>query len=206
MSFEDSVKDMMDSIISDASETTEKPAYNNPLYKKWFKSKTQSGFLAIKPWFDGMKFLIDIGKTSNEGKLESSTACYVEAADFAAYLKCIVSGTAENVYPASEKLGIPYPESFISYGGSIINGNPVSRIFKAQYWPAGENVDKSSFIWKSGHFKARKTDIGALIPDMKSPLSVDSIRVSRKDISTISYMLDMAMYSHVANNTDWYTK
>jgi hypothetical protein len=26
--------------------------YENDLYKKWFRSKTQSGFLSIRPWFN----------------------------------------------------------------------------------------------------------------------------------------------------------
>jgi hypothetical protein len=34
--------------------STEK-SYEKDLYKKWFRSKTQSGFLSIRPWFAGMK-------------------------------------------------------------------------------------------------------------------------------------------------------
>jgi len=101
-------------------------------------------------------------------------------------------------------MGTSTPESFVSYGGTSADGQPISRIFKAQYWQSGDNVDPSAFMWKIGHFKARKSDSGAFIPDMKSPISVDSIKVTRQDIVSISYLLDLALTSHVVNNTDWY--
>jgi hypothetical protein len=39
---------------------------------------------------------------------------------------------------------------------------------------------------------------------MKSPLSVDSIKVTRQDVVSISYLLDLSLVSHVTNNTEWY--
>jgi hypothetical protein len=42
------------------------------------------------------------------------------------------------------------------------------------------------------------------IPDMKSPLSVDSIKVTRQDVVSISYLLDLALLSHAVNTSDWY--
>lgn len=205
MSFNEEMNELMNGFESDnSSSSDDKPKYSTDLYKKWFKSKTQSGFLSIRPWFQGMKFGIDIGKTSSEGKLESSTNCFVDAVDFAAYLKAIVHNVAVHNFPANDRLGLATPESFVSYGGGNINGQPVSRIFKSQYWQSGETIDSSSFIWKVGHFKARKSDTGAFIPDMKSPISVDSIKVTRQDIVTISYLLDLSLTSHVANNADWY--
>ena len=39
---------------------------------------------------------------------------------------------------------------------------------------------------------------------MKSPISVDSIKVTRQDICSISYLLDLALTSHVSNNPNWY--
>lgn len=178
--------------------------YQQDLYKKWFRSKTQSGFLAIRPWHQALKMKIDIGKTSSEGKLLSSTAVFVDAVDFAAYLRSISNGTAPVNYPQNERLGSPTPESFVSYGGATIDGKPVSRIFKAHYWQSGEEYDTTSFVWKCGHFAARKSDSGAFIPDMKSPLSVDQIKVTRQDICSISYLMDLSMISHVTNNQDWY--
>lgn len=202
MSFEASVEEFLDSL--EEKPVQDKANYESPLYKKWFRSKTQSGFISIRPWFQGMKFSVDIGKTSSDGKLESSTACFVDAVDFAAYLKSIINGTALNNFPANDRAGTAHPESFVSYGGAIINSNPVSRIFKCQYWTSNDVIDPSAFIWKSGHFKARKSDSGAFIPDMKSPLSVDSIKVTRQEIVSISYLLDLCLQSHVSNNIDWY--
>jgi hypothetical protein len=203
MSIEANVEEFLESLDSDNQD--DKPKYNNTLYKKWFKSKSQSGFVSIRPWFQGMKFSIDIGKTNPSGKLESNTNCFVDAIDFAAYLKAITNGTATLNFPANDRLGLSNPESFVSYGGTMTAaGQPISRIFKCQYWQSGDNVDSSAFIWKAGHFKARKSDSGAYIPDMKSPLSVDSIKVTRQDIVSISYLLDLSLISHVANNTEWY--
>lgn len=203
MSIEENVEEFLESLDSDNQD--DKPKYTNTLYKKWFKSKTQSGFVSIRPWFQGMKFSIDIGKTNASGKLESNTNCFVDAIDFAAYLKAITNGTAALNFPANERLGLATPEAYVSYGGTMTAaGQSISRIFKCQYWQSGDNVDTSAFIWKAGHFKARKSDSGAFIPDMKSPLSVDSIKVTRQDIVSISYLLDLSLVSHVTNNTEWY--
>lgn len=179
--------------------------YDQDLYKKWFRSKTQSGFLSIKPWYQGLKFKIDIGKTSPDGKLLGSTMVFVDAIDFAAYLDSVVNGTAFVNFPANEKNGSPTEESFVSYGGGIIESKPISRIFKSHYWQnSDKSYDPKAFVWKCGHFAARKTESGAFIPNMSSPLSVDSIKVTRQDIVSISYMLKLSLTSHVTNNPDWY--
>jgi hypothetical protein len=202
------VEEFIESFTSNNNEPkilSEEKKYDQDLYKKWFRSKTQSGFLSIKPWYQGLKFKIDIGKTSPDGKLISSTMVFVDAVDFAAYLKSISIGTASVNYPQNDKAGVPTAEGFVSYGGGIIEQKPVSRIFKAHYWQNADNTfDSSAFAWKCGHFAARKTDSGAFIPDMKSPISVDSIKVTRQDILSISYMLDLSLVSHVTNNSDWY--
>lgn len=184
--------------------TIDNKDYHQDLYKKWFRSKTQSGFLSIRPWHQALKMRIDIGKTSAEGKLLSSTAVFVDSIDFAAYLRSVANLTASRNYPMNERMGAPTEESFVSYGGAMIDGKPVSRIFKSHYWQSGETFDKESFVWKCGHFVARKSDSGAFIPDMKSALSVDSIKVTRQDICSISYLMDLSMISHVTNNQDWY--
>jgi hypothetical protein len=179
-------------------------SYEKDLYKKWFRSSSQSGFLAIRPWHKALKMKIDIGKTSSDGKLLSSTAVFVDAVDLAAYIKSVTLGTASLNYPANERLGSPTDESFVSYGGSMVDGKPVSRIFKAHYWQSGETYDSSSFVWKCGHFAARKSDSGAFIPDMKQLISADSIKVSRQEISSISYLMDLSMISYVTDNPEWY--
>lgn len=185
------------------SSSEEQKSYSQDLYKKWFRSKTQNGFLSIKPWMEALKLKIDIGKTSPDGKLISSTNVFVDTIDFAAYLKSIVSGTSKEIYTVNEKMGLPSLESFASYGGAKIDGKPVSRIFKAHYWTNGESFDETCFVWKCGHFNARVSDTGAFIPDMKNPLSVDFIKVTRQDISSISYIVDLAMVSYVSQDINW---
>jgi len=179
--------------------------YEKDLYKKWFRSKTQSGFLSIRPWYQGLKFKLDIGKTSPDGKLISSTMVYLDAIDFSGYLNSIVIGIGSINFPANSKTGIPTDEGFVSYGGGIIESKPISRIFKSHYWQNSDNsFDSSAFVWKCGHFAARKTESGAFIPDMKSSLSVDSIKVTRSEIVSISHILNLSLISHVANKSDWY--
>ena len=182
----------------------ENKEFSTDLYKKWFRSKSQSGFLAIRPWFDALKFKIDIGKTSSDGKLLSSTNVFVDSIDLAAYLRSIANQTAVVNFPVNEKTNIPTPEGFVSYGGAVIEGKPLSRIFKSHYWQSGETFDSTSFVWKCGHFAAKKSDSGAFIPDMKQMISMDTIKVTRQDICSISYLLDLSLTSYVTNNTDWY--
>lgn len=189
-----------DDIKTDNSEKT----YEKDLYKKWFRSKTQSGFLSIRPWFAGMKFRIDIGKIDHGGKLASNTYVFVDAADFGAWLRAVCNGTAVTSYPANPKTGALTAESFVSYGGAEIQGKPISRIFKIHYWQSGETFDSDAFVFKTGHFNAKKTESGAFLPDMKSPLSVDSIKVTRQELQSISYMVDLALISYVANKSNWY--
>lgn len=205
MSEIDELEHMMSQVDEPVTSDTLQKEYEKDLYKKWFRSKTQSGFLSIRPWYQGLKFKLDIGKTSPEGKLLSSTMVFLDAIDFSAYLNSVVSGTASVNFPANDKTGIPTPEGFVSYGGGIIESKPISRIFKAHYWQNSDNTyDTNAFVWKSGHFAARKTDSGAFIPDMKSVLSVDSIKVTRTEIASISHMLNLSLISHVTNKSDWY--
>ena len=108
-------------------------------------------------------------------------------------------------YPSNDRLGIPTAEGFVSYGGGMLDGKPVSRIFKAHYWHSSDTYDSTSFVWKCGHFAARKSDSGAYIPDMKQMISSDSIKVTRQDVCSISYLIDLALNSYTSTNTDWYS-
>jgi hypothetical protein len=203
----DNVDEFLASI--DDNETTSSNSlqskdYDQDLYKKWFRSKTQSGFVSIRPWFEALKFKIDIGKTSSDGKLLSSTNVFVDACDFAAYLLSIANGTAHVNYPSNERMGVPTDEGFVSYGGGIVDGKPVSRIFKSHYWQSSDTHDQSSFAWKCGHFAARKSESGAFIPDMSKSLSVDMIKVTRSEIATISYKVNLALSSYSFSNKEWY--
>lgn len=185
------IEEFLGGLDEDPPSSSDQKSYEKPLYKKWFRSKAQSGFLTITPWVDALKLKIDIGKTSPEGKLLSSTNVFVDYIDFGAYLKSIVMGVGATNYPANDRMGVPSPEGFVSYGGGNINGKPVSRIFKCHYWKSGEQWDDSSFAWKTGHFEARKSESGAFLPNMSSPISVDSIKVTRQEICSISYIIDL---------------
>lgn len=203
----DNIDEFMSSLEEESIPVTkDTKEYQSDLYKKWFKSKSQSGFLAIRPWYEALKFKIDIGKTSPDGKLLSSTNVFVDAIDFGAYLRSIVNGTAETNYPPNSKMGVPTSEGFVSYGGAVVDNKPISRIFKAHHWHSNDTYDPTSFVWKCGHFAARKSDSGAFIPDMKQLISADMIKVTRQDVCSISYIVDMAISSYVANHTDWYEK
>lgn len=198
------IDSFMSSLDEEAPQNKTNQEYENDLYKKWFRSKNQSGFLAIRPWYQALKLKIDIGKTSSDGKLLSSTNVFVDAIDLAAYLRSIVVGTAENNYPPNPKMGVPTSEGFVSYGGAVVDNKPISRIFKAHHWQSNDEYDPTSFVWKCGHFAARKSDSGAFIPDMKQMISADLIKVTRQDVCSISYLVDLALNSYTANNTDWY--
>ena len=178
--------------------------YEKDLYKKWFRSKTQSGFISIRPWFAGMKFKIDIGRTGPDGKLMSSTNVFVDAVDFAAWLRAVVNGSAAKDFPANEKTGALTNESFVSYGGAEINNKPVSRILKIHHWQNGDLYDSSAFVFKAGHFEARKSDTGAFLPNMKAPISIDSIKITRQELHSISYLVDLSLASYVSNKVNWY--
>jgi hypothetical protein len=147
---------------------------------------------------------IDIGKISNDGKLAGNTHVFVDAVDFAAWLRSVINGTAKLAYKANAKTGVLTDEGFVSYGGAEVQGKPISRIFKIHHWQNNETFDQDAFVFKTGHFNAKKTDSGAFLPDMKSPISVDSIKVTRQELHSISYLVDLALSSHVTNKTDWY--
>lgn len=203
----DNIEQFMSSLEDNSSSDNSQNIsnYENDLYKKWFRSKTQSGFLALRPWYKALKLKVDIGKTSPDGKLISSTNVFVDIVDFAAYLRSVATVTASVNYPQNEKMGIPTNEGFVSYGGGMIDNKPVSRIFKAHYWQSGDAFDDTSFVWKCGHFAARKSDSGAFIPDMKQMISMDSIKVTRQDVCSISYLVDLALNSYTSTNTEWYS-
>ena len=178
------------------------------LYKKWFKSANASGFLSIKPLLNIGKFRIDIGATGQDSSLKSHTETFVDAILFAIYLRSVNAGTAENLYPSNAKMGVPTNEGIAFYGGGKNqDGKPISRIFKSHWWRKGENeYDKSSFVFKCGHFKANQSSSGAFLPDMSSPLSTDSIKVTRLEIAEISYRVDLCLSSYAATNEEWFNQ
>lgn len=178
------------------------------LYKKWFKSPSASGFISIKPLLKIGKFRIDIGATGSDASLKSHTETFVDSILFATYCKAVVGGYAKNLYKTNAKLGVPTDEGIVFYGGGTgPDGKPISRIFKSHYWRKGENdYDNSAFMFKCGHFKANKSSSGAFLPDMTSPLSTDSIKITRVEMAEISYRLNLAINSYACRNEEWFNE
>jgi hypothetical protein len=176
------------------------------LYKKWFKSPSASGFLSIKPILSIGKFRIDIGATGQDASLKSHTETFVDSILFATYLQTVTSGRGEVIYPANQKLGVTTSEGIVFYGGGTgQDGKPISRIFKSHHWRKGENeYDQTSFVFKCGHFKANKSSSGAFLPDMSSPLSTDSIKVTRVELAEISYRVDLCLNAYANSNLEWF--
>lgn len=171
----------------------EEKTFDDDVYKKWFRTKTKSGFLTLRTWLEAGKASIDIGEIAN-GTSEN-TIVWCDAVELATYLQAVTNGQGASLYPV--RYGLNEPEGFIHYGGSNSGNQPISRILKVSYWRTGSgdqaNVDSSAFAWKCGHFKARTSDTGAFIPDMKSPLSVNQIKIARSEMAVMSYRLNLAL-------------
>ncbi len=178
------------------------------LYKKWFKSPSASGFISIKPLLKIGKFRIDIGATGSDASLKSHTETFVDSILFATYCKAVVGGYAKNLYKTNAKLGVPTDEGIVFYGGGTgPDGKPISRIFKSHYWRRGESdYDDSAFMFKCGHFKANKSPSGAYLPDMTSPLSTDTIKITKVEMAEISYRIDLCLASHANSNPEWFVE
>ena len=178
------------------------------LYKKWFKSPSASGFVSIKPLLKIGKFRIDIGATGSVASLKSHTETFVDSILFATYLRAVIGGYAKTLYATNAKLGVPTDEGVAFYGGGTgPDGKPISRIFKSHYWRKGEDTyDSSAFVFKCGHFKANKSSSGAFLPDMSSPLSTDSIKITRVEMAEISYRVDLCLNSYANSNLEWFVE
>lgn len=182
------------------------PAYPHKvvLYKKWFKTASRGGFVSIKDALAITKVQIDIGEIDGSSALVNSTDVFVDAIVLSTYLKAVVEGYAETLYPSNSKLGVPTNEGIAFYGGSSSSGKPVSRIFKAHWWPNGkENYDSTSFIWKCGHFEAKPSSTGAFVPDMSKMISASSIKMSRQELAEVETRLRLALIGHTVNNFAW---
>lgn len=184
------------------SDVTEE--FQDDVYKKWFKTGSKSGFISINTWFEAGKVSVDIGETG-AGSLKGNTKVFTNAIEIATYLRAVYDGNAATLYP--ERRDGPTAESFVYYGGGQIEGKPVSRILKIHHWATGKgenkSFDTSAFVWKCGHFQARKTDSGAFIPDMSKPaLSVNLIKVTRKEMAEIHYRMDLALHAFAAREQD----
>lgn len=166
--------------------------YEPDIFKKFWKTKTSGGFVAVRPWFEAGKLSVDIGETSAGGGLVGNTLVWTPVFPFATYLKAIANNTAKSLYTNSQDS----PETFMYYGGSKTDIGPVSRILKVSYWP--NDTSGSAFQFKTGHFKAKESSTGAFLPDMKSPISTHSVKVTRTEIAEMSYIVDLSVVAFTA--------
>lgn len=186
--------------------------YSSEMYKKWFKSGTRQGFLSIVPWVEDADHTVGAGKISidigelESGKLKSHTQVWANVMDLSTFLYSVWMGTAEKLYPIREKGGLPTPESFSYYGGSIMDKKPVSRILKIHRWGTGKDspYDLNSFVWKTGHFEAKRSSTGAFIPDMDKPISANLIKVTRVEMAEISNRLQLTLAGHSSRHKEWF--
>lgn len=192
-------------LIDDAADSSEgNKNFSKELYKHWFKTKDRGGFLSISPWLEANKLTIDIGEIVG-GKV-TNTKVYANMMELYAYVRAVSEGKGVEKYPGGTTSNTN-PETYSSFGGSIKGGNPVSRILKIEYWNQGK--DTSSFAWKTGHFKGRKTDSGAILPvDMGSPISANLIKIPRIEMDKIYHLLHFTIQSYATTRMqrgeDWW--
>lgn len=146
------------------------------LYKKWFRTKTQSGFLTIRPWFAALKVSVDIGEINTaDNKIKSHTLTWVDMIPLIAHLRSTPTG------------------EFSAFGGARLDGKPISRIFKLE-----------DGTWKCGHFEAKESKTGAFIPDTAKPLSSNFIRMREPEEQEVLVRLEAALFGYAARNPEWY--
>lgn len=163
-------------ITPSPSSPDEKPRTSEVVVCKiWRKER----FASFSVWPEAAKAIIDIGQFgSGDGKLKSSTKCYLDIMDLYAYLHADVNGMLDRFYPAFDKDG------FVEYGGK----GAVSRVFKIHWWSQPKSgtdewfTDKNSRSIKCGHFEGKQQAGGAIMPIMTKPISVDSIKLSQKEL------------------------
>lgn len=185
---------------NDAS--VEEREFGADLYKKFYRGRAGGGFLTLRPWMEAGKVSIDVGAVTAEGKLRSSTVVWANLIDLAVYLRSVTTGVGARLYPVNARAGLPTEEAFASYGGDAAKA--VARVLKIHHWESGPGVfNDGAFAWKTGHFKGKVTATGAIIPDMAAVLSRDMIQVSRTEMATISYRVDLAISAYAASTPEW---
>lgn len=162
--------------------------FDDDLYKKWFRSKTQQGFLTVREWFEAGKVSVEIGELG-DGGVRQATKVFTNAIPLAVYLRAVVDGRASNLYPRD-----PSPETYITYGGGKVDGKTVARVLKVHHWKSGQDrYDERAFAFKTGIFEGTEQATGAIMPNMKAPISQNMIKVSRLEVAELSYRLDLGL-------------
>lgn len=151
------------------------------LYKKWFRTKSVSGFVSLRPWWEALKISVDIGDVEvSTQKMKSHTLVWVDAILLTAWLRT------------------PVRPDFVVYGGARVDGKPISRVFSI-------TDDKSGgFYWKTEHFEARASSTGAFVPDPQKKLSSNQIKMRAGEHAEILLRAEMGLFGHAARNPRWF--
>ena len=166
-----------------------------PVYKKWFRTRDRAGFLSVDPWLDAGKCAIDIGEVDPKtNSVKGHTQAWTDIVDLATFLQTVRDGRGSALYPKEE---------FMSYGGTRIDGVPVSRVLRIHPWESGGTVDATGFAWKTGHFDAKESGQGAFIPNMDKMRSSNLIKVTRVEMAEISYRLNLHLTGYVARTPEY---
>lgn len=165
----------------------QKNDYSSEVYKKWFRFGEKQGFLSIKPWLEAGKFLIDIGEI-NSGNLVS-TPSYQDAVRLSVMLDITADGRFGETYG---------DDGYIAYGGGMVKGEPVSRVFKVTHWVTNGKVDLTAFAFKNGLFEAKKTAQNAFIPDMQKPKSISTIKISLEEVREMAKRVNLSLTNFAA--------
>lgn len=182
--------------IVDLSQDQDKEHNNEELFKLWTRSKDNSRFISVKYFTDAQKYVIDVGLCKADNSLISSTAVFVNSITLLAYLKSVTNLTAKINYPAhkNSEMNLHTDESLAVFGGGKIDNKPIARIFKSHYWQNKDNsYDSGSFVWKCAHFDAKESATGAFIKAGGSPLSSNSIKLSRRNLAELEIVLSYHM-------------
>jgi len=193
----------LDTVDVEIEDNIEVREFTTELFKHWFKAAGNAGFMSITPWEAAGKFTIDIGKVNpGTDAVMSNTKCFVDGVLLNTYLRSIVNGKADLLYPKRPQC--PSNESLVVYGGSPAKKE--SRIFKVHHWGAKADSagSPSGFAWKCGLFGGKVSDTGAIEPDWNDRKSADMIRISRQQMHEIQYRLDVELRSWAARNPKWY--
>lgn len=173
----------------DQRNTTYQDVKYTQVYKKWFHSKSFGGFLSLRLWDETAMLNVDIGQTNEKNELVGNTSVWVPALKFNTYTRAVVSNSpvATAAFPS---------HNFAHYGGAMVEGKAVSRIFKVEYWDK-EGGLASGFRFKAGHFGATKTATGAYQPDTKMSLRRNEIKVTHQEMAEIAMRLDYAIVNAI---------
>ena len=167
------------------------------IFKKWFRTKNQTGFIGVRAAFDIGKVAIDIGDSTT--KPIKNTLVYTNVLPLATYLQAVASGTGDLLYPEKTWKNKTTPaETYMYYGGGTVDGKPVSRILGIRYWNWRNEPDRNAFEWKNGMFAARRGATGSYEPIMDQKLSENMIRVTRAEMAEMSMRLQVALTAYAS--------